>query len=167
MTHSKPEQVLSSLGITLPAAPKPVAAYIPSVRSGPQLFVSGQVPLRDGKLTMTGALPAAGSIDDAAAAARQCALNALAVARAELGSLDRIARVVKLGVFVASEAGFGDQPKVANGASELMVQIFGEAGRHARAAVGCSALPLNATVEVEVIFQVADERRAHRATNRS
>jgi len=156
LTHPTPEQSLAALDITLPNAPKPVAAYIPSVRSGSHLFVSGQVPFREGTLMMTGALPKAGSVDEAAAAARQCALNALAVARAELGSLDRVARVVKLGVFVASEPGFGDQPKVANGASELMVQVFGEAGRHARAAVGCSALPLNATVEVEVIFQVAD-----------
>lgn len=156
MTPPTPEQALASLGITLPAAPKPVAAYVPSVRAGSELFVSGQVPFRDGTLMMTGAMPAAGSIEDAAAAARQCALNALAVARAELGSLDKITRVVKLGVFVACEAGFGDQPKVANGASELMVQVFGDAGRHARAAVGCSALPLNTTVEVDVIFQVAD-----------
>lgn len=156
LTPPTPEQALASLGIALPTPPKPVAAYIPCVRAGLELFISGQIPMSDGKLLMTGPLPQAGSVEDASAAARQCALNALAVARAELGSLDRIGRVIKLGVFVACEPGFGDQPKVANGASELMVQVFGESGRHARAAVGCSALPLNATVEVEFIFKIAD-----------
>ncbi len=123
---------------------------------GNQLVISGQVPFVDGQLTMTGQLPAAGSTEQAAAAARQCALNAIAVAKAELGSLSRVARVVRLGVFVASEPGFGEQPQVANGASELMAEIFGESGRHARAAVGCSALPLNATVEVEVLLEITD-----------
>jgi enamine deaminase RidA (YjgF/YER057c/UK114 family) len=156
LNPASPEQALRTLNIQLPESPKPVAAYIPAVRSGAALFISGQIPVREGKILMTGPLPAAGSVEDAAQAARLCALNALAVARAHLGTLDRITRVIRLGVFVASEPHFGDQPKVANGASELMVQVFGEAGRHARAAVGCSALPLNATVEVEFLFGVTD-----------
>lgn len=155
-TEPTPTQRLVAAGLSLPNPPKPVASYVPAVRSGSLLFVSGQIPLRDGKIMMTGALPQAGSIEQAAEAAKQCALNALAIAGAELGSIDRIRRVVKVGCFVASEAGFGDQPKVANGASDLMVAIFGDAGRHARAAVGCSALPLNVSVEVEFVFEVAD-----------
>ena len=156
MTHTTPEIRLQELDIALPTPPKPVAAYIPCVQTGSQLLISGQVPFADGKLLMTGALPDAGSTEDAAAAARQCALNALAVARDHLGTLDRITRVLKLTIFVASEPGFPDQPKVANGASNLMVDIFGDAGRHARAAVGCAALPLNTTVEVEVLLEVKD-----------
>ncbi len=156
VTHATNENRLHELGITLPKPPKPVASYVPCVQTGSHLIISGQVPFADGKLLMTGALPGAGSIEDAAAAARQCALNALAVARDHLGSLDRISRVLKLTIFVASEPRFPDQPKVANGASDLMVDIFGDAGRHARAAVGCSALPLNTTVEVEVLLEVKD-----------
>ncbi len=156
MTHTTYENKLKELGLTLPTPPKPVASYVPCVRTGSHLLISGQVPFADGKLLMTGALPGAGSIEDAAGAARQCALNALAVARDHLGSLDRINRVLKLTIFVASEPGFPDQPKVANGASDLMVDIFGDAGRHARAAVGCSALPLNTTVEVEVLLEIKD-----------
>ncbi len=154
MPTSTPSQRLAELGLTLPAAPRPVASYVPAVRSGNLLFISGQIPIVEGKVTMTGAMPAAGSIEQAAAAARQCALNALAVAKAELGSIDRIRRVVRVGCFVASEPNFGDQPKVANGASDLMVAVFGDAGKHARAAVGSSALPLNVTVEVEFVFEV-------------
>lgn len=153
-TEPTPTQRLVAAGLSLPNPPKPVASYVPAVRSGSLLFISGQIPLRDGTIMMKGALPQAGSIEQAADAARQCALNALAIAQAELGSIDRIARVVKVGCFVASEAGFGDQPKVANGASDLMVAIFGDSGRHARAAVGCSALPLNVSVEVEFVFEV-------------
>lgn len=156
MTLNTPEQNLDALGIVLPTPPQPVASYVPCVQVGSQLFISGQVPFANGALLMTGALPAAGTIEMATGAARQCALNALAIVRAHLGTLDRVSRVVRLGVFVASEPGFGDQPKVANGASELMVEVFGESGRHARAAVGCSALPLNTTVEVDVLFEVTD-----------
>lgn len=151
---SAPSRRLAEMGLSLPPAPRPVASYVPAVRSGNLLFVSGQIPIVDGKVTMTGAMPAAGSIEQAAAAARQCALNALAVAAGELGSIDRIRRVVRVGCFVASEPNFGDQPKVANGASDLMVAVFGDAGKHARAAVGSSALPLNVTVEVEFVFEV-------------
>ncbi|MCL4220709.1 MAG: RidA family protein [Phycisphaerales bacterium] len=151
---STPSQRLAELGFTLPAAPRPVASYVPAVLSGNLLFISGQIPIVEGKVTMTGPMPAAGSIEQAAAAARQCALNALAVAASELGTIDRIRRVVRVGCFVASEPHFGNQPKVANGASDLMLAVFGEAGKHARAAVGSSALPLNVTVEVEFLFEV-------------
>lgn len=150
-----PEAQLATLGITLPTPPKPVAAYVPAVRTGDLLFVAGQLPLLDGKLLATGPVPSAVDLELATRAARQCAVNLLAVAKAELGDLSRIRRVVKLGVFVACDAPFADQPKVANGASELMQAVFGEAGRHARAAVGTNALPLNATVEVDAVFEVA------------
>jgi len=153
---------LEELGLALPAAPKPVASYIPAVRSGGLLFISGQLPFRDGSLMATGPVPGSTSIEDAQAAARQCVLNGLAVAAAELAAgtgggaaaLDRIRRVIRLGVFVCCEPGFGEQPKVANGASDLMQQIFGENGRHARAAVGSIALPLAASVEVEMLLEV-------------
>lgn len=149
---------LQDLGLTLPAAPRPVAAYIPFVRSGNLIFVSGQIPIVDGKVTCTGPVPSAVSLDQARAAARQCALNGLAIVGGALGgaeaSLDRVRRIVRLGVWVCSDPGFSDQPKVGNGASELLVEIFGEAGRHARAAVGAIALPLGATVEVEMLVEV-------------
>ena len=146
---------LRELGLTLPPAPKPVAAYVPFVRSGSLLFISGQIPMRDGALVARGPVPSQVSLDEARQAAVQCALNALAVAQDALGGdLDRVVRVVRVGVFVCCDAGFHDQPKVANGASELLVEIFGEAGRHARAAVGSIALPLGAAVEVEMVLEV-------------
>ena len=148
-----PEARLAELGIELPVAPKPVAAYVPAVRTGNLLFVAGQLPGKDGKLLATGKVGVL-DIDGAAAAARQCAVNLLAVVKAELGELSRVRRVVKLGVFVACEDDFVDQPKVANGASELMVAVFGEAGKHARAAVGTNALPMGASVEIDAIFEV-------------
>lgn len=146
---------LADLGVTLPKPPAPVAAYIPSVRTGSLVFVSGQLPFEDGKLPATGTVPDQVSLDAAQAMARRCVINALAVLQAEIGSLDRVKRVVRVGCFVASSPGFADQPKVANGASEFLQQVFGEAGRHARAAVGSIALPLGAPVEVEFIFEVA------------
>lgn len=146
---------LESLGITLPEAPKPVAAYVPSVQSGDLVYISGQVPFSDGALLATGPVPSQVSVDQAVAAARQCGINALAVLSAHLeGNLDRVRRLVRIGVFVASDAGFTDQPLVANGASELMIEVFGDAGRHARAAVGSVALPLGASVEVELVAEV-------------
>ncbi len=150
-----PKERLNDLDLTLPEAPKPVAAYVPSVRTGNLLYISGQVPFRDGQLLATGPVPSAVSIEQAQDAARQCVLNALAVLNdAVEGDLDRVRRIVRLGVFVASDPGFTDQPKVANGASELLQDIFGELGRHARAAVGSVALPLGATVEVEMIVEI-------------
>lgn len=148
-------QRLEELGITLPEAPNPVAAYVPAVQVGSLVYVSGQIPFMDGALAFSGSVPSTVSVDDATVAARMCAINGLAVLSSHLdGQLDRIQRIVRLGVFVASDAGFHDQPRVANGASELMQDVFGDAGRHARAAVGSIALPLGATVEVEMIVQV-------------
>jgi enamine deaminase RidA (YjgF/YER057c/UK114 family) len=146
---------LRELDITLPEAPKPVAAYIPAVRTGNLIIVAGQIPMRDGKLIATGSVPSAISLEQARQAARQCALNGLAIVADMLdGDLDRVRRIVRLGVFVASDPGFADQPKVGNGASEVLHEIFGESGRHARSAIGCIALPLNAAVEVEMMVEV-------------
>jgi enamine deaminase RidA (YjgF/YER057c/UK114 family) len=144
---------LKALGLSLPPAPKPVAAYIPFVRTGNLVFVSGQLPMKEGVLAK-GSLPGQVSIEEGAQAARQAALNGLAVLADAAGGIDRVRRIVRVGVFVCSEPGFIDQPKVANGASELLQQVFGEAGRHARAAVGNIALPLGACVEVELIAEV-------------
>jgi len=145
---------LTELGLTLPEAPKPVAAYVPSVQTGALLLVSGQLPMEGGSLRSAGRVPEHVSLEEAKQCARVCVLNGLAVAKDALGSLDRIRRVVRVGCFVASTPEFTDQPKVANGASELLQEIFGEAGRHARAAVGSVALPLGAPVEIEFTFEV-------------
>src|SRR5205085_607950 len=131
------------------------AAYIPSRRAGNLLFVSGQIPVKDGQLIARGVIPSQVSMDTARECARQCVLNGLAVARQAVGTLSSIRQVVRLGVFVCSDKGFTDQPKVANGASELLVEIFGDAGRHARAAVGSNELPLGAPVEIEFLFELA------------
>lgn len=151
-----PTQRLAALGLSLPPAPKPVAAYIPSCRVGNLVFVSGQLPMKDGVLSK-GVIPSQVSVEEGAAAARQAALNGLAVLAEAAGGLDKVRRIVRVGVFVCSDAGFTEQPKVANGASEFMQEVFGEAGRHARAAVGTNALPLDATVEVEVLVEVLVE----------
>lgn len=148
-----PEKRLAELGIVLPPAPKPVAAYVPAVRSGSLLFVAGQIPMREGRLLHQGRVGVEVSIEDGIASARQCAINGLAVIREALGSLDSVGRVVRLGVFVACDAGFHDQPRIANGASQLMLDVFGEAGRHARAAVGTNDLPLGAPVEIEFTIE--------------
>jgi enamine deaminase RidA (YjgF/YER057c/UK114 family) len=149
------DERLQAAGLAWPVPPRPVAAYVPAVRSGPWLVVSGQLPMAEGKLLASGRVPDAVSLEAAQAAARQCALNALAVVRAELGGdWARFVRVVRVGVFVACADGFTEQAKVANGASELLVALLGEAGQHARAAVGVSALPLGAAVEVELTVEV-------------
>jgi enamine deaminase RidA (YjgF/YER057c/UK114 family) len=155
MTQQDPETRLASLGLVLAEPAKPVAAYIPARRAGNLLFIAGQIPLRAGKLIAEGPVPSRVSLEEARECARQCVLNGLAAARAAVGSLKAIRQVVRVGVFVCSDAGFTAQPQVANGASELLVEIFGEAGRHARAAVGSIALPLGAPVEVEFLFEVA------------
>lgn len=148
---------LASLGLTLPPAPKPVAAYVPAVRAGELVVVSGQLPFQSGRLVATGTVPSATPPDLAAQAARQCCLNALAVLGDQIaGDWGRLVRVVRLGVFIASDAGFYEQPQVANGASDLLLALLGEAGRHARAAVGVNVLPLNASVELEMMAQVRD-----------
>ena len=152
---SSVQQRLQDAGVTLPPAPKPVAAYVPWVRAGDLVFVSGQIPLSGGVLTAEGPVPSRVTPDDAASAARLCVINAMAVLADALdGDLDRVRRIVRLGVFVASDPGFHGQPQVANGASELLLEVFGEAGRHARAAVGSVGLPLGATVELEMVAQV-------------
>jgi enamine deaminase RidA (YjgF/YER057c/UK114 family) len=139
---------LTRLGIVLPTPSAPVAAYVPTVQVGDMLYVSGQLPFADGRL-IVGRLGDDVNLDLGREAARACALMLLAQMKAALGSLDRIERIVKLNIFVNSDARFTDQPKVGDGASTLMVDIFGEAGRHARAAVGVPALPLGAAVEVD------------------
>ena len=155
-TQHEINEALTRLNLTLPEAPKPVAAYIPWTRSGNLIFVSGQIPIRDGHIHAKGTVPTHTSLEDAQDAARTCFLNGLAVLASALDNdLSRVNRIVRLGVFVASDPGFTDQPKVANGASELAVEIFGEQGRHARAAVGSIALPLNASVEVELVAEVS------------
>jgi len=147
------EQRLAELGIDLPAAAAPVAAYVPVAVSGGFAHVSGQLPFVDGSL-VTGRLGEDVTLEQGALAARACGLMILAQLKAALGSLDRVGRIVKLGAFVNSAAAFTDQPRVANGASELMVEVFGEAGKHARSAVGVPVLPLGAAVEVDAIVEV-------------
>ena len=149
-----PAQRLAELGLTLPPVVAPVAAYVPAVRTGAFVYTSGQLPMVDGKLPATGKVGAEVSGTDAADLARTCALNALAAAASAAGGLDAIARIVKVTGFVASAPGFSGQPQVVNGASELLIEVFGEDGRHARSAVGVAELPLNAPVEVELIAQI-------------
>ena len=153
MTDAEIDAKLAELGLVLPQAAAPVAAYVPVVMAGGLAHVSGQLPFVGGKL-VTGRLGDDVSLEQGAAAAQACALMLLAQLKAALGSLSRIERIVKLGAFVNSAADFTDQPKVANGASELMVALLGEAGRHARSAVGVPALPLGAAVEVDAIVAV-------------
>lgn len=149
------EAKLAALGVTLPSPVAPAANYVPAVRSGQHLYVSGQLPIGPEGLTLKGTLGAGVSIEDAQAAAKLCAINILAQARAALGDLDNIARIVKLTGFVASTADFGDQPKVVNGASDFLAEALGDKGRHARSAVGVAALPFGAAVEVEAIIEIA------------
>lgn len=146
---------LAELGIEIPTTSKPVAAYIPAVASGNLVYTSGQLPMVDGALPLTGKVGAEVSADDAKALARTCVLNGLAAARTAIGSLDRITRVVKVVGFVASDPSFSGQPGVINGASELLGEIFGDAGAHARSAVGVAVLPLDAPVEIEFVFEFA------------
>ena len=148
------EARLKELGIDLPPAAAPVASYVPVVVSNGFAFVAGQVALEDGKPMATGRLGDQVSVEDGAGLARRCALQALAALRAELGTLDRIRRIAKVTVYVASSDGFTEQPKVANGASDLFVEVFGDAGKHARAAVGAPTLPLGAPVEVDLIAEL-------------
>jgi enamine deaminase RidA (YjgF/YER057c/UK114 family) len=144
---------LAELGITVPVPAAPVAAYVPTVEANGMLFVSGQLPFNNGEV-MTGRLGEDVGLDYGQQAARACGIMLLAQIKAALGSLDRVERVVKLGVFVNSDARFTDQPKVADGASTLMVEVFGEAGKHARAAVGVPTLPLAAAVEIDAIVAI-------------
>lgn len=145
---------LAELGLTLPAVAAPVAAYVPAVRSGNLVWTSGQIPFVDGRLAVTGKVGAEVDAPTAKELARTCALNALAAIAAETGDLDAVRRVVKVVGYVASAPSFFGQPGVVNGASELLGEIFGDAGKHARSAVGVFALPLDAPVEVEVVVEV-------------
>jgi len=149
-----PEKKLRELGLELPPAPAPVGAYVPAVRCGQFVFTAGQLPLKDGRLTASGKVPEDVPLETAQTAARQAALNALSAAAAQAGGLDAIARVVRMNVFVNSSAGFTDQAKVANGASEMLAAVFGEAGRHTRCAIGAAELPLNAPVELDLVVEV-------------
>ena len=149
-------QRLAALGLSLPPVATPVAAYVPAVRTGSYVYTSGQLPIVDGQLQATGKVGAEVSAADASALARICALNALAAAASAAGGLAAITRIVKVTGFVASAPDFTGQPQVVNGASELLLEVFGEAGRHARSAVGMAVLPLDAPVEVELIAEVRD-----------
>ena len=149
-----PEEKLQQLGSPLPPAPAPVGSYLPALRVGDLVFTSGQLPMKDGKLIATGKVGSECSMLQATDGARAAVLNALAQVGAVAGGLSGIVRIVRLGVFVNSAAGFTEQAKVANAASDLLVNAFGEAGKHVRSAVGNSELPLNAAVEIEMIAQV-------------
>ncbi len=149
-----PEERLAARGLDLPEVAAPLAAYLPTVRTGDLVFTAGQLPLRVGELIATGAVGGAVNVDEAVMCAQQCTLNALAAVRAEVGELSAVRRVVKVVVYVASSTDFTAQAQVANGASELLGEVFGESGRHARSAVGVAVLPLDAPVEVELVVEV-------------
>ena len=143
---------LNELGIALPAMSGPFGAYVPAKRAGTLIFVAGQLPMKDGNLMATGPVPSRCPIEQAKAAARQCVINALAAVKAIEGSIDSLSGVLRVGAFVSSDANFTQQPQVANGASEFLLELFGESGKHVRAAVGVNTLPLDAAVEVEFVF---------------
>jgi enamine deaminase RidA (YjgF/YER057c/UK114 family) len=149
-----PEERVAELGLEIPEVPKPVAAYVPAVRTGSYVYTSGQLPMRDGSLITTGKLGGEVSAEDGTACAQQCALNAIAAVKSVVGDLSNVVRVVKVVAFIASTPDFTGQPGVANGASELIGKVFAEAGQHARSAVGTPVLPLNAPVEVEMVVEV-------------
>ncbi len=150
-----PEERVRELCLAIPAASAPAGLYAPAVRSGAHLYVSGQLPMLNGELMRTGYCGAGLSADECAALARQCSLNALGAVRGELGSLDRVVRALRVAGYVASAPGFIDHPLVINGASQVLIDVFGEAGRHARVAIGVAELPRGAPVEVEYLFEVA------------
>jgi enamine deaminase RidA (YjgF/YER057c/UK114 family) len=149
-----PEERLAELGLAVPEVAKPLASYVPAVRSGQHVYTAGQLPLREGELITTGKVGGEVTEEQALECARQCGLNALAAVRAEIGELSAIKRIVKVVVFVASTPDFTGQPAIANGASDLFGEVFGDAGRHARSAVGVAALPRDAPVEVELVVEV-------------
>jgi enamine deaminase RidA (YjgF/YER057c/UK114 family) len=149
-----PEEKLAELGLTVPEVPKPVAVYVPAVRSGHHVFTSGQLPMRSGELMATGKVGGEVTLEEAVECARQCGLNAIAAVKAEVGDLADVKRIVKVVCFVASTPDFTGQPQVANGVSELLGAVFGDAGVHARSAVGVPVLPLDAPVEVELVVEV-------------
>ncbi|MBO6891209.1 MAG: RidA family protein [Roseibium sp.] len=150
------EARLSDLGVTLPEAAAPAANYVPFVKTGNQLFVSGQLPMEAGKIAVSGKLGDTVSVDEGKAAAKLCAINLLAQAKAATGDLDNVTRLVKIVGFVNSTGAFADQPQVINGASDFLVEAMGDKGRHARSAVSAASLPFGAAVEIEAIFEIAD-----------
>ena len=159
-----PEEKLRALGLELPPAPKPVGAYVPAVRTGNLVFVSGQLPMKDGELMTQGHVGGEVTMEEAQDCVRQAVLNALAVVAAEIGGLKHVARIVRVTGYVASAPGFTEQAKVLNAASELLGEVFGEAGRHSRAALGAAELPLGAPVELEMIIESVSspQRRGER-----
>lgn len=152
----KIEKQIEELGYQLATPPKPLASYVPCVKIGNLVFTAGQLPMVEGALKFTGKVPVQLSEEEAVKAAEICALNCLSVIKSEIGDLDKIKRIVKVTVFVNSSEEFSKQPAVANGASDFLVKVFGENGKHSRSAVGVSSLPLNAPVEVELIAEIAD-----------
>ena len=149
------EEKLASLNITLPTPPKPAGSYIPVVMVGSLAFVSGQIPIKEGRLEFQGKVPVQVSLEDAQLAAKLCIVNVLSQIKKEIGDLDRISKIVRVSGFVNSAEDFTEQPKVINAASDLLFQIFGERGRHSRVAVGVASLPLNAPVEIDLIAEVS------------
>lgn len=149
------EDKLKQLNITLPIPPKPAGSYIPVVISGNLAFVSGQIPMQDGKVLYTGKVPSERSIEEAKSAAKMCAINLLAQLKSNLGSLDKITKIIRVSGFVNCTPEFSEQPKIINAASDLFFEIFGEKGKHSRIAVGVSSLPLNSTVEIDMIVEFA------------
>ncbi len=148
------DEKLALLGITLPIPPKPVGSYIPAVKTGNLIFISGQIPIQDGRVQFKGQVPTTISVEEAQKAARLCIINVLAQLKVELGTLDKITKIVKVSGFVNSSPEFSEQPKIINSASDLLFEIFGEKGRHARVAVGVSSLPLNSAVEIDLIAEI-------------
>lgn len=146
---------LSSLGIALPTVSGPFGAYVPAKKVGSLIYASGQIPMKDGKLIAIGQVPSRCTVDASKLAARQCVINALAAVNTLPGGVDQLAGVVRVGAFISSDTGFTQQPQVANGASEFLLELFGDAGKHVRAAVGVNTLPLDASVEIEFIFETA------------
>ncbi|CAB4868685.1 unannotated protein [freshwater metagenome] len=151
---STPEDRITELGLSLPQVPTPLAAYVPAVRTGNVVFTSGQLPLVDGTISKTGKVGAEVSVDEANALAQVCVLNALAAVKAEIGELSRICRIVKVVGFVASAPDFSSQPLVVNGASQVLKDVFGDIGVHARSSLGVAVLPMDAPVEIELIVEV-------------
>jgi enamine deaminase RidA (YjgF/YER057c/UK114 family) len=149
------EEKLQSLNISLPTPPKPAGSYIPVVVSKSWAFVSGQIPIKDGKVAFIGKVPTSQSIENAQKAAKLCAINALAQLKAELGNLDKIKKIIKISGFVNSEQNFSEHPKVINAASDFLYDVFGEKGKHSRIAIGVNSLPLDSTVELDMIVEIS------------
>ncbi|HJU13139.1 MAG TPA: RidA family protein [Candidatus Nitrosotalea sp.] len=149
------EEKIASLRISLPIPPKPAGSYIPAVRTGNLVFVSGQIPIKDGKVEFQGKVPSDVPVEVAQNAARLCIINVLAQLKAEIGTLDKVVKIVRVSGFVNSTPDFADQPRIINAASDLLFEIFGESGKHARVAVGVASLPLNSTVEIDLVAEVS------------